>query len=124
MNENNKILKQGYIEDYISGQQVQDTPEEIEAVQVFARQLVEDYGYSKDQIQTRPQWRVKSRPSDLKGYPVDIVVFKSEKKTEDNILIVVECKKLNRKDGRSQLENYLTFSKAYLGVWFNGEDRL
>ncbi len=39
-------------------------------------------------------------------------------------MIVVECKKLNRKDGRSQLENYLTFSKAYLGVWFNGEDRL
>lgn len=124
MSEINQTIKKGYVEDYISGQQVQDTPEEIEAVQVFARQLVEDYGYSKDQIQTRPQWRVKSRPSDLKGYPVDIVVFKSEKKTEDNILIVVECKKLNRKDGRSQLENYLTFSKAYLGVWFNGEDRL
>ncbi len=75
MLENNQTIKEGYLEDYISGQQVPATPEEIEAVQVFARQLVEDYGYSKDQIQTRPQWRVKSRPSDLKGYPVDIVVF-------------------------------------------------
>ena len=32
--------------------------------------------------------------------------------------------KKNRKDGKKQLEDYLHFSKAYLGVWFNGEERL
>lgn len=56
-------LKDGYIFDYISGEQVKATPEEIEAVQVFSKQLVEDYGYSKDQIQTRPQYRVKANPN-------------------------------------------------------------
>lgn len=111
--------------DYISGIEINITPEEIEAVQVFSKQLVEDYGYSKDQIQTRPQYRVKSRPSDTKKeYPVDIVVFKNNKKKDDDAYIIVECKKKTRKDGRGQLEDYLRFSKATLGVWFNGHERL
>jgi len=36
--------------DYISGVEVFATPEEVEAVQVFSKQLVEDYGYDKNQI--------------------------------------------------------------------------
>lgn len=118
-------VKEGYIIDYISGQQLKATPEEVEAVQVFARILVEDYGYPKEYIQTRPQFHVKVRPSDVKKeYPVDIAVFSDTEKTDDSISIIVECKKKNRKDGRSQLENYMTLSKAQLGVWFNGEERL
>lgn len=118
-------VKEGYIIDYISGQQLKATPEEVEAVQVFARILVEDYGYPKDHIQTRPQFHVKVRPSDVKKeYPVDIAVFTDSERTDDSISIIVECKKKNRKDGRSQLENYMTLSKAQLGVWFNGEERL
>lgn len=119
------MARQDKIIDYISGVEVNATPEEIEAVQVFSRQLVEDYGYKKDQIQTRPQFRVKVRPSDTKKeYPVDIAVFKDESKKEDEVYIIVECKKKNRKDGKGQLEDYLRFSKASLGVWFNGEERL
>ena len=118
-------LKEGYIIDYISSEQVKATPEELEAVQVFSRILVEDYGYPKEVIQTRPQFRVKSRPSDTtKPYPLDIAVFNNINKNDDNIWIIIECKKKNRKDGRGQLENYLTFSKAQLGVWFNGEEKL
>jgi len=110
--------------DYISGTPVAATPEEVDAVQVFSRQLVEDYGYPKNYIQTRPQHRVKVRPSDTKKeYPVDIAVFTSDAKIDDNLYIIVECKKKNRKDGRTQLENYLTLSNAYIGVWFNGEER-
>lgn len=115
----------GYLVDFISGKQVKDTPEEREAVQVFAKQLVEDYEYPKDYITTRPQWRVKARPSDTtKEYPVDIAIFSSTNKNDDTLSIVVECKKKNRKDGRTQLEDYLRLSKAKLGVWFNGEERL
>ena len=111
--------------DYISGLEVKATPEEIDAVQVFAKQLVEDYGYPKEYIQTHPQHRVKVRPSDTKKeYPVDIAVFKNDKRDESDIYIVIECKKKNSKDGRTQLENYLTLSNAYLGVWFNGEERI
>ncbi len=40
------------------------------------------------------------------------------------VYIIVECKKKNRKDGKGQLQDYLRFSKAYLGVWFNGDERL
>jgi len=121
----NKKSKEGYIQDYISGQEVKATPEEVDAVQIFSKQLVEDYGYPKNHIQTRPQFRVKVRPSDTKKeYPVDIAVFSNERKVEDEVYIIVECKKKNRKDGKGQLQDYLRFSKSYLGVWFNGEERL
>ena len=118
-------MKEGFVFDYISGQKIKATPEEVEAVQVFSRILVEDYGYSKAQIQTRPQWCVKSRPSEVKKqYPVDIAVFENERKAEDGLQIVVECKRKTRKDGLSQLKDYLKFSNARLGVWFNGDERL
>lgn len=124
MAENQTQPKEGYIIDYISGVQVKASPEELEATQVFSKILVEDYGYPKTQIQTRPQFHVKVRPSDTKKeYPVDIAVFSNSEKTDDSIYLIVECKKKNRKDGRTQLENYLTLSKANLGVWFNGEER-
>ncbi len=68
---------------------------------------------------------MKVRPSDTKKeYPVDIAVFTGADHVDDAAYIIIECKKKNRKDGRSQLEDYLRFSKAYLGVWFNGEERL
>ena len=92
---------------------------------MFSKILVEDYGYPQGHIQTHPQFRVKTCPSDLrKEYPVDIAVFDSIDKNDDSISLIVECKKKDRKDGRSQLEDYLRLSKAYLGVWFNGEERL
>ena len=120
-----KELKDGYIYDYISGNEVKATPEEIDAVQVYSKILVEDYGYPKTHIATHPQHRVKVRPSDTKKeYPTDIAVFTNDKKDEDDILIIVECKKKNRKDGKTQLQDYLRFSKSPLGVWFNGEERL
>lgn len=117
--------KDGYIYDYISGQEVRSTPEEIEAVQVFSKMLVEDYGYPKEFIQTRPQWRVKVRPSDIKKeYPIDIAVFLDKNHVDDNIQIIIECKKASRKDGKTQLEDYLRFSVARIGVWFNGNEKL
>lgn len=116
---NDKII------DYISGVELNATPEEVEATQVFSRMLVEDYKYPKDYIQTRPQYRVKSRPSDVKKeYPVDIAVFKNTKKDDESIYLIVECKKKNRKDGKTQLEDYMRLSKAKLGVWFNGDEKL
>ncbi len=118
-------LKPGYLHDYISGQAVKGTPEETDAVQVFARRLVEDYGYNKSQIQTRPQYRVRQRPSDEdKSYPIDIAVFQTSKKTEDELFMVVECKKRERKDGEHQLRLYMDMSAAEVGVWFNGSEHL
>ena len=118
-------VREGYLIDYISGQELKATPEEIQAVQPFVKKLCEDYGYPMDHIQTRPQWHVKARPSDTKKeYPVDIAVFSSNVHSDENLFMIVECKKKSRKDGRSQLEDYLKFSNAFLGVWFNGEETL
>lgn len=117
--------KEGYLFDFISDTEVKATPEEVNAVQVFSKILVEDYNYPKSHIRTRPQFRVKARPSDLKKeYPVDIAVFKSDNINDDELYLIVECKKPNRKDGRKQLELYMQMSKARLGVWYNGNEKL
>jgi len=58
----------GFLVDFITHQRVKATPEETEAVQVFARRLVEDFGYPKEVITTRPQFRVRPRPSQ-REYP-------------------------------------------------------
>jgi type I restriction enzyme M protein len=123
--ETQKQTKDGTIQDFISGEWVKATPEEVNAVQVFAHRLVEDYGYPKDNLQTRPQFRVRKRPSDLsKSYPIDIAVLASSKKTEDELFMVVECKKPDRKDGEAQLRLYMDMSPAEVGVWFNGQDHV
>ena len=97
-----EIIRDGYLVDFISGKQVKDGPEEREAVQVFSRMLVEDYLYPKELIQTRPQHRVKIRPSDKKKeYPIDIAIFTSDSKKDDELYIVVECKKKNRSHGKA-----------------------
>ncbi len=116
-------LKPAYMLDFISGAPVKATPEEVQAVQVFARRLVEDYDYPKENIQPRPQYGVRKHPSDEeKTYPVDIAVFRSGKRTEDNLFLIVECKKKNRKEGVAQLKLYLDMSPAEVGVWFNGDE--
>lgn len=112
------------IADYVSGRPVSPTPEETDAVQPFSRKLVENYGYPKANIRTRPQFRVRASPSDRRGYPVDIAVFSSETHDDSTARIIVECKAKTRKDGRSQLESYLKFCEAQLGVWYNGEEQL
>ena len=69
--------------DYISGIEIPAGPEELQATQPFSRRLVEDYGYPKNEIQTRPQLKVKASPSDSGSYPVDIAVFENKGKTDE-----------------------------------------
>ena len=113
--------------DFVSGLAVQANPEEVEATQPMSKQLVEDYGYPKTHIKTRPQHRVKSRPSDARGeFPVDIAVFKDASQRPDDLYIVVECKPLGSRievGNDRQIFNYMRMSSASLGVWTNGEER-
>jgi len=86
--------------DYITGKPVKaDFKEHKEAVNVFAKRLVEELGYSKEQIQTVPQFRVKASPSGEEKWPVDIVVFKDNRKDYDNVYMLVECKQPNKERG-------------------------
>ena len=110
--------------DYVTGEEVNATPEEINAVQPYSRILVEDNGYPKSMIKTHPQYRVKASPSDKKGYPIDIAVFEPDDNNNLKLKIVVENKKPTRKDGQDQLEDYLKFCEAKIGIWFNGNESL
>jgi len=112
------------IRDYISGQRIQATPEELEAVQPFARRLVEDLGYSRQQVQTRPQFMIRGAPSGSPKWPVDIAVFPDEQRDHGSVYMIVECKQPTRRDGYDQLVSYLNLCPASLGVWFNGNEHL
>lgn len=114
----------GTLVDYVSRARVRATPEELGATQPFSRSLVEDYQYPVDHLQTRPQHRVKARPSDnSRSYPVDIAVFQDSAKRDEDLYIIVEAKKPTRTDGEHQLRDYMRFSAAALGVWTNGDER-
>ena len=84
------------IQDYVSGAWVQAHAEEVEAVQPMLKYLVEQLGYSKNQIQAHPQVRVKRRPSDKQGYPMDIVVYTDETKKVIKMIIFFLSKLLFR----------------------------
>jgi len=115
-----------FVHDYITGEIVRKgVKEHREAVNIFSKKLIEELGYSKKQIQTIPQFRVKVSPSGQEKYPVDIVVFRDENKSYDNVLMLVECKQPNRRDGKKQLDIYLNLVPSVeLGVWFNGKEHL
>jgi len=112
--------KEGYIKDYITGKLLREKPEEVEARQIFEKRLVEEYGYSKGQIQTVPEFWIQK--GSQKIGPADIVVFRDNKKTFDNIYLIIETKRRDRKDGVNQLKSYLNPTPAEGGVWFNGEE--
>lgn len=119
------VVPKGTVLDFVSGTPVRATPEEVEAVQVFARRLVEDFDYPIAHLRTRPQWRVRHTPSGSgRSYPVDIAVFSTPQHHDDELFMVIECKRQNRKEGVQQLKLYLDMCQAEIGVWFNGEDHL
>lgn len=96
-----------------TGRELTLTPEEI-VRQDYIKILIEDYGYSKEDIQI--EYPVKRSPSDArKSLPVDIVVMENNKPK-----IFVETKKPSVKDGIVQLKNYMDFEDIRYGVWTNG----
>jgi type I restriction enzyme M protein len=112
--------KEGYVKDPVSGRLVKITPERVEAKIVFAQRLLNEYGYSKKQIQTFPEFYIQK--GSTKIGPADIVVFKDDKKTFDNIYLVIETKRKDKKDGIKQLKSYIDPTPAEGGVWFNGNE--
>lgn len=43
---------------------------------------------------------------------------------EKHLKMIVETRKPTRKDGIEQLQLYLKFSEATIGVWYNGEESI
>ena len=114
------VEREGYVRDYITGQWVQRTPEQVESKQILAKRLVEEYGYSKNQIQTFPEFYIQK--GSTKIGPADIVVFRDSRRTFDNIYLIIETKRKDKKDGENQLKSYIDPTPAEGGVWFNGTE--
>ena len=109
--------KKGYIRDFITGRWLKDRPEEGPR-QILEKRLVEEYGYPKNHIEIEfPVQKGSKRIG-----PTDIAVFRNEKKIIDNLYIIVEIKRKERKDGVDQLKSYLSPTNAEFGIWFNGKD--
>ena len=93
-------------------------------------------GWTDDQLQWDPEWRVPKTPSEhsrreagqkYEGYPVDLMIWESGARREDPeaALVIVETKKPTSQEGRTQLENYLSLEyTAKMGYWTNGDDSL
>ncbi len=109
--------KKGFVRDFITGRWLKGRPEEGPR-QILEKRLVEEYGYSKNQIEIEFPVQKGSR----RIGPTDISVFRDAKKILDNLYIIVETKRKERKDGIDQLKSYLSPTNAEFGVWFNGKD--
>lgn len=106
--------------DYITKAEIQNTPENREAKVIIEERLHKEYLYNLKQM--RPEYAIR-KGSILIGN-ADVVVFHDDNDfSQENIKIIVECKRKNRKDGIEQLKTYLAGCQtAEYGVWFNGED--
>ena len=113
-------IEEGLVRDPVTNQFVKKTPERVEAKIIFSERLINDYGYDKEQIQTFPEFYIQK--GSMKIGPADIVVFKDKRKYFDNIYLIVETKRKDKKDGIKQLKSYINPTPAEGGVWFNGEE--
>ncbi|MBI5883358.1 MAG: N-6 DNA methylase [Elusimicrobia bacterium] len=93
-------------------------PEEI-VRQLFAKMLMEDYGYPAERIFLEKSVQFGSAVHEKAA---DIVV--SDKDAPDTAFIIVECKKPKRTDGLEQLKSYCHAEGAPIGVWTNGGETI
>jgi type I restriction enzyme M protein len=117
-------IPEGKVVDFITGQFLNDTPEEY-VRQNVAMSLVLEYGYDRSQIEV--EFRIKVGSGSKR---VDLAVF-PERAThvQENVSIIIEAKKQGTKrddgkEGVGQLKAYMSAClNSEYGMWTNGEDR-
>jgi type I restriction enzyme M protein len=116
------LIPAGKIRCYITGQLRPDKPEE-NIRQRWARSLVEEYRYKKEDISL--EFPIKMGMAKKKA---DIVVFKEgAARKQENIFIVVEAKRedvlpRDRDEGVEQLKSYMAASSTCrYGLWVGSE---
>ena len=117
-------LPDGKILDYIDGKLRNDTPEEY-VRQNIERRLVMELGFMPEQIAI--EFPIKMGSSKRR---VDIVVFeKGAEHTQENVWIVIECKRDSvqpkaKKEGVGQMKSYMAACDgAEWGMWTNGRHK-
>ena len=118
-------IPEGKLRDYIDGTIRPDTPEEY-VRQTVEKRLINEHKYSKNQIKIE---RLVQMGSGKKR--ADIVIFPAnspddDMKDQDNIWLVIECKKeaikpSDKKDGVAQMRSYMAAcANCEWGMWTNG----
>lgn len=117
-------VPEGKVIDFLTGDYVNDTAEEY-VRQNVERDIVQRFAYPREDCE--PEFRIKVGSSTKR---VDVAVFHPEvEHAQENIYIVVECKKPgtnphNRRDGIEQCKSYMAACvNARYGLWTNGDDR-
>ena len=106
------------IKDYATGKMVNSTPEEVYRQQ-FEHILIDDLGYPKSHIDIEV---IIQRGAKRNAEEADIVVYKSEDKSQDNAYIVIEIE-TPKKTYDLQAMSYVTATTAPFCVWFAGFDK-
>ena len=118
------LVPPGFLRCYVTGTLRPDTPEE-HVRQRWARSLVEEYGYPKEDLGL--EIKIMMGRSRKKA---DLVIFRNgEKHIQDNAFIIVEAKRADKKPsdaqlGEGQLKSYMAASPVCrFGLWV-GQERL
>jgi type I restriction enzyme M protein len=118
-------IPEGKLRDYIDGTIRKDTPEEY-VRQTVEKRLINEHKYSKEQIKIEHGVRMGSGKK-----RADIVIFPEgstdeEMKDQDNIWLVIECKKeavkpTDKNNGVEQMKSYMAAcANCEWGMWTNG----
>jgi type I restriction enzyme M protein len=119
-NSKSKESKKGYVKDFITGRLFRESKEEP-VRQAIEHLLVEDYGYSKDQMDV--EFKIQ-RGSKRGNEEADIVIFNdSKKKDQMNVFLIVETEHPGV-EFDNQLISYVTATTAPFCIWSNGEKTL
>ncbi|MDG3548489.1 N-6 DNA methylase [Methanobacterium formicicum] len=117
-----ELLPSGKIKCYITGKIKKDNPEE-HVRQKVARSLVEEYGYSKEDIEI--EFKIKMGTKRKKA---DIVIFdKNKPHKQENVFLIVESKRedikpSDKKEGIEQLKSYMApCANCKYGMWVGSE---
>lgn len=117
-------IPDGKVSDFITGVFRADTPEEY-VRQNMEKRLVNELKYPKEQIGVEVALQLGSRKP-----RADIVVYiKDRPLTQENIYIIIECKKesispSDKKDGVEQLKSYMSACiNCEWGLWTNKKQR-
>jgi type I restriction enzyme M protein len=116
------LIPPGSIRCFITGNLRKDTPEE-NVRQKWARSLVEEYGYAKDNIML--EFTIRMGVAKKRA---DIVIFKpGAKKVQEEISIIIEAKRdevkaSDKANGEGQLKSYMAASSSCkYGLWVGKE---
>ena len=118
-------IPEGKIRDYIDGTIRKDTPEEY-VRQTVEKRLVNEHKYKKEQIKIEHGVQMGSgkKRADIVIFPEDST--EEEIKDQDNIWLVIECKKesvksTDKNNGVEQLKSYMAAcANCEWGMWTNG----